>query len=73
MSTLILKALEWDKVFHVHIDALTFAIGCILAQPHEQNMDFPISYASRQLNSAEKIYTTTKWEGLSMVYVVKNF
>ena len=46
----ILRAPDWNKVFHVHIDASNFAIGCILAQPGEHNMDFPISYASRQLN-----------------------
>ena len=42
----ILQALDWNKVFHVHIDASAFAIGCILAQPGDKNMDFPISYAS---------------------------
>ena len=36
-------------------------------------MDFPISYASCQLNSAEKNYTTIECEGLSMIYAVKNF
>ena len=61
------------RYFHVHIDASAYAIGCILAQPGEKNMDFPISYASRQLNSAEKNYTTTEREGLSMVYAVKKF
>ena len=69
----ILRAPDWEKVFHVHIDASNFAIGCILAQPGEQNMDFPVSYASRQLNSAEKNYTTTEREGLGMVYAVKKF
>ena len=47
ISAPILKAPDWNKVFHVHIDALAFAIGCILAQPRDKNMDFPISYASR--------------------------
>ena len=28
----ILRALDWNKIFHVHIDALNFAIGCILTQ-----------------------------------------
>ena len=47
ISAPILKAPNWDLVFHVHIDASAYAIGCILAQPHENNMDFPMSYASR--------------------------
>ena len=29
----ILQALDWNKIFHVHVDASKFAIGCILAQP----------------------------------------
>ena len=69
----ILKSPDWEKVFHVHMDASAFAIGCILAQPYEQNMDFPISYASRQLNSAEQNYTTSEREGLAMVYALKKF
>ena len=73
VSAPILRPPDWNKVFHVHIDASNFAIGCILAQPGEHNMDFPISYASRQLNDAEKNYTTTEREGLTMVYAVKKF
>ena len=45
-SAPILKALDWNKVFHVHIDASNFAIGCILAQPGDRYMDFPICFAS---------------------------
>ena len=69
----ILRSLDWTKPFHVHIDASNYAIGCILAQPYEGNMDLPISYASRQLNSAEKNYTTTEREGLTMIYAVRKF
>ena len=43
----ILGAPDWNIPFHVHIDASSFAIGCILAQPHEGNIDLPICYASR--------------------------
>ena len=43
----ILKSLDWNLIFHVHIDASNFAIGAILALEEENNMDFPISYASR--------------------------
>ena len=52
----ILKALIWDQVFHVHIDASAYAIGCMLSQPGKFNKDFPIAYASRQLIAAEKKY-----------------
>ncbi|MCO5586798.1 hypothetical protein L7F22_040740 [Adiantum nelumboides] len=61
------------KVANNSSDASAFAIGCILAQLGEKNMDFPISYSSRQLNSAEKNYTTTEREGLGMIYAVKKF
>ncbi|MCO5551829.1 hypothetical protein L7F22_005332 [Adiantum nelumboides] len=73
ISAPVLKAPDWDKIFHVHVDASAFAIGCILAQPGEKNMDFPISYSRRQLNNAEKNYTTTEREGLGMIYAVKKF
>ena len=73
ISAPILKAPDWSKTFHVHIDASNHAIGCILAQPGEHKMDFPISYASQQLNSAEKNYSTTKREGLTMIYAIKKF
>ena len=73
ISAPILKAPDWNHIFHVHIDASAYALGCILTQPHEHNMDFPVTYASRQLNSTEKNYTTTEREGLAMVYAVKKF
>ena len=55
----------------MHVDASKFAIGCVLAQPREHKMDFLVSYSSRQSNDVEKNYTTTKREGLGMIYVVK--
>ena len=73
ISAPIPRAPDWNKVFHVHVDASNFALGCVLAQLGEHNMDFPISYASRQLISAERNYTTTEREGLAMVYAVKKF
>ena len=69
----ILQAPNWNIIFYVHVDASKFAIRCILAQPGENKMDFPMSYASRQPNEVEKNYTTTKREGLDMVYAIKKF
>ena len=73
ISAPILKFPYWDQICHVHINASTFAIGCILAQLGEHNMDFPISYASHQMNSIERSYSTTEREDLAMVYTVKKF
>ena len=72
-STPILWAPNWDLIFHVHIDASNFAIRCMLVQPGKHKLDHPIYFASRQLNEAERNYTTTKREGSSMVYAVKKF
>ena len=36
-------------------------------------MDCPISYASRQLNSVERNYTTTERNGLGVIYSVNKF
>lgn len=47
--TPILKAHKyWEKVFHVHIDASGYAIGCILIQSYEKNIyrsSYDSSYA----------------------------
>ena len=54
----ILQAPNWNKIFHVHVDVSKFAIGCVLAQLRECKMEFLVFYASRQLNNANKNYTT---------------
>jgi hypothetical protein len=59
--------------FHVHIDASGIALGEILAQPGEGNLDHPIYFSSRKLSQAEHNYTTTKREGLEMVYALQKF
>jgi hypothetical protein len=59
--------------FHVHINAPGIALGAILAQPGEGNLDHPIYFASRNLSQAKCNYTTTEREGLEMVYALKKF
>ena len=64
---------DWKKPFHVPVDASSIALGIILAQPGEGGTDHPIAFASRKLSLAEKNYTTTKREGLAMVYALQKF
>ena len=66
----ILVFLDWKKIFHVHVDASSIALGIILAQPREGGIDHPIAFASRKLSSAERNYTATEREGLAMVYAL---
>jgi hypothetical protein len=63
----------WNKEFHVHVDALSITLGIVLSQPGEGDIDHPITFTSRKLSIEEKNYTTTKREGLTMVYALQNF
>ncbi len=57
----------------MHIDASNFVLGVILGQNPDNTIDRPIYHASRLMNSAQKNYTTTENEDLTMIYVVKKF
>jgi hypothetical protein len=50
---------DWKKEFHVHVDASSVALGAVLAQPREGDIDHPISFASRKLSTTKHNYTTT--------------
>jgi hypothetical protein len=64
---------DWKKEFHVHIDASSIALGAVLAQLREGDIDHPLAFASRNLSTAEINYTTTEREGLAMVYALQKF
>ena len=64
---------DWKKIFHVHVHASLIALGVILAQPGDKNIDHLVAFASRKLSSAERNYTTIEREGLAMVYVLQKF
>ena len=72
-STPILVFPTWNKDFHVHVDASSVALGVVLMQPGEGDLDHPIAFARRKLSFAEKNYMTTEREGLEMVYSLQNF
>ena len=72
-SAPILVFLDWNKDFHIHINASSIALGVVLAKPREGDLDHPIAFTSRKLSFVEINYTTTEREGLSMVFVLQNF
>jgi hypothetical protein len=63
----------WSKEFLVHVDASTIALGVVLTQLGEGDMDHPIAFASRKLSDSEQNYNTTEREGLAMVYALLKF
>jgi hypothetical protein len=57
----------------VHVDASSIALGVVLAQPGEGDIDHPIYFASRNLSESEQNYNTIEREGLDMVYALQMF
>jgi hypothetical protein len=64
---------DWSKEFHVHVDASSIALGVVLSQPRERDIDHPLSFSSRKFSTIEINYTTTEREGLAMVYALQKF
>ena len=50
---------DWNKEFHVHVDASSIVLGVVLVQLGDGDLDHPISFASRKLSFAEKNCMTT--------------
>ena len=73
VTTPILVFPYWNKPFHVHVDAFGIALGIVLTHPGEGGINHPITYSSRKWSTTEKNYTTTKREGLAMVYALQKF
>ena len=54
------------------VDASPYGVGAVLSHI-SGGVERPIAYASRTLNPAERNYSQTEREGLSMIYGVKKF
>jgi hypothetical protein len=61
------------KEFHVHVDASYIELGVVLSQLGAGDIDYLLTFASRNLSTTEINYTTTEREGLSMVYALQKF
>ena len=54
-------------------DASPYGISCIMSHRFQDGTEKPIQCASRRLNNAEKNYSQTEREGLSVIYGVTKF
>lgn len=55
------------------MDASCIVLGVVLTQPREGEIDHPITFIRRKLSEAKNNYSTTKCEGLAMVYALQKF
>ena len=53
VTTPILVFPDWEKTFHVHVDASTIVLGAILVQPGAGELDHPIAFSSRKMSELE--------------------
>ena len=72
-KVLVVQPPDWEKAFHVFVDASDIAIGSALMQLEEPNWYMPVYYASRKLSTAERNYSTTEREALRIVYSINKF
>ena len=73
VTALILVFPDWEKEFHVHVDASSIALGALLAQEGEGYIDHAITFSSQKLSTTKRNYTTTEREGLAMVYALQKY
>jgi hypothetical protein len=68
----ILKRLDFNKVFILHIDWNALGIGVIFGQLDEEGKEYVIAYASRN-NKTESNYSSYEGECLIVVWAVIHF
>jgi hypothetical protein len=68
----ILQYTDFTKEFILTTDASNHGLGAVLSQG-DIGKDLPIAYASRNLNQAEKIYSTSEMELLAIVWGIQHF
>ena len=54
-------------------DGSPYGVGAILSQIDEEGVEKPVCYASKTLTKAEKNYSQTDREGLSVIFAVKKW
>ena len=68
----VLRLPDCNKLFLLRTDASDIGIGVVLLQ-REDNVDFPVAYASKKLLPRERSYSTIERECLAIVWAIQKF
>lgn len=68
----VLRIPDISRPFVLRTDASNIGLGAVLLQKYDEQF-FPVSYASRKLQGAEKNYSVIEKEGLALVWAVMKF
>jgi hypothetical protein len=69
-----LRLPNFQQPFCLHTDRSTIAVGAVLSQiDPEDNIEYPVAFASRALTSAEANYSATEGELLAIVWATHKF
>lgn len=71
-STHIIQALDWNYPLEIMCDASNYAVGVVLGQKIGKSRHV-IYYASRRLDHAQVLYSTTEKELLAIILLWKSF
>ena len=69
----VLRPPDLDRHFYVWSDASLEGFGAVLEQLDNEGLRHPITYTSRQTNTAEKKYTPTELEVAALIFAVEHF
>jgi hypothetical protein len=72
-STPVLMIADFDKPFYLFVDASNYCVGACLAQKDKYDVFRPVCYYSKKMNGAQRNYSTSDKEGLSLVLAVRAF
>ncbi|GFW12874.1 retrovirus-related Pol polyprotein from transposon 297 [Trichonephila clavipes] len=72
VSPPILKQADFSKPFLIRTDPSNYALGAVLLQGEDKD-EYPVKFASRLLNPAERNSSTTEREVLAVVWALNKF
>ena len=69
----ILSYPDFDKAFVLYVDASSYAVGSVLSQTDNDNVEKVIAYASHSLTQSERKWSTYDRELYAIVWAIRHF